>query len=186
MNDSDQLEFAEKYETALETAPVEVREFLWSDAYKGLIAGIAKTCNLSDAQKEVISDVLFDLVINMCDEVEAKERFTAAGISEEGQTTIFSLGYDYIVSLSAVITAEALVSDNDEADTPTNPAQIVAPGSSSKQVTPAAFAAMQQRLQSPSITTGPVQGDYTAPAPAAVAAPEKPAIDPYHEAIDNE
>lgn len=93
-------EFIENYEVALAQAPQEVRDFLWSDAFEGIINGIAKTCNLNEVQKKAARDVLFDTVLGVTGEKESVEKLTAVGVSTETQDKIFAIGYEYVVAPS--------------------------------------------------------------------------------------
>jgi hypothetical protein len=164
------------YEDAIDSTPDEVRDFLWSDAYQGYINGIAKFCNLNDAQKKVVSDLFFDVLIGESSQTDAEQRLTDASIDPTTQATIFALGYDYLIDTATQLTEEAL----------SNEPSVIQPGSTNP--TPLSLTSLANRLKQASVAA-PAKPDYALeknPISTDSTTPSKTAIDPYHESIDNE
>lgn len=173
MNDDTTQNFITNYQDALDNTPQEVRDFLWSDAYKGIIAGIVKTCALTPEQGEVVSDVLFDLTINTTDEFSARSKLTNAGITKENQDKIFVIGYEYIINPS-VIEAENV----SETTTATQEDLVLKNAPSPSDV----LANLGARLSQPSVIA-PSKRDYSSTNTgdsAITPAPQK-IFDPYRE-----
>ncbi|MBY0328951.1 hypothetical protein K2Q02_02565 [Patescibacteria group bacterium] len=145
------------YELAIDSTPEEVRDFLWSDAYKGIIAGIVKTCNLTIEQGEAVSTVMFDLTINATDEMSARTALTRAGISEDNQEKIFLIGYEYIINPSITEAEETTITESstDTLDGGVTSSPTTTPSAQSETLTNLAT-----RLTSPSILA-PTKRDYS-------------------------
>jgi hypothetical protein len=154
MEQTNAYKVIDDYTDALDNAPESVREFLWSDAYKGLIDGIAKYCKLTDPQKTAMSDVMFDIIIGESGNDNAHERLAAAGISPLDQETILSLGYEYFVDPAMQLTEQQLDEEGEENGTvPTVP-------SIASQLAGTSLTAIADRLKNSSTST-PVTRNYS-------------------------
>ncbi len=171
--------FIDRYEEALDTTPQEVRDFLWSDAYKGIIAGIAKTLNITAQQETVVSDVIFDIVIGAIDQPEVDEKLTASGISIEDQAKILALAAENIIDPS-IIEAENITDSNEEGGV----AESQPTNLSSSAPTPTeVLASLGARLSQSSVIV-PSKRDYTVykPVPSEPSVQNiAPSMDPYRE-----
>lgn len=170
MNPDERTEEIEEFETALDTIPEEVRKFLWSDNYQGLLSVLVKKFGLSDAQKKVVDNIIFDTIAGILDdeEEETEKRLTEAGITDEKQGELIAYIYKYFIDPSA---KEAEQAAELEEDTSITTPETTAP--------------------SPTDVIKSIQGQFSAPTPIAPAAreqqPEKQPetgikkIDPYRE-----
>jgi hypothetical protein len=176
MNELQAQEYIDTYEEAIDVAPPEVRDFLWSDAFKGIIEGFKKEFSLTEAQAATVSEIMHDAVLGLAKEDESVQKMTDAGISDETQDKIIQLGYALIVAPSA---QEAQNTAQEESDFALQPPQ-----------TPIEVAAnIQDRLKA-SRPTSAIEREYNAPlaTPAPTPAPQipkkDPTSDPYHEPIE--
>jgi len=183
MNDQNPENFITNYQDALDTTPQEVRDFLWSDGYKGIIAGIAKTLNLTPAQTKVVEDVMFDISISAIDEAGSRERLSAVGITPEIQDTVFALGYEYIVapSITEAENTKALEEEYGPIDNADNGSSEN--DSSGSQTPNDVLTSLGSRLTQPSVLA-PTKRDYSVTNIGDVV-PMKPiapkTFDPYRE-----
>lgn len=89
--------YIDSYKELLAKTPDEIKDFLWSDAFKAIINGIKKAEGLSEKQSEAVEDVIFDITIGAINEAEAKNKLNFAKISQSSQEKIFLAAFDYVV-----------------------------------------------------------------------------------------
>lgn len=184
MNEDNPQNFILDYELAIDSTPEEVRDFLWSDAYKGIIAGIVKTCNLTIEQGEAVSTVMFDLTINATDEMSARAVLTQVGINEDSQEKIFLIGYEYIINPSITEAEETTLTESstDTSDGDATSSVTTTPSAQSETLTnlatrltnPTSIAPTKRDYSITNTERGGTQINSTTPSPKT--------FDPYREA----
>lgn len=86
------------YETFLENTPMEIRNFLWGDAFTILVESISQPYKLTSVQTDVFKSVIFDIIIGYLTEAQSKNKLTEAGIPQSNQEKLFLLAYQYIIN----------------------------------------------------------------------------------------
>lgn len=175
----------DRYENALDGAPASVRQFLWSDTYKQMVAALATHFSLTAAAQQTLSDLIFDIVIAYAPEETVKATLATLGIDQEKQDDLLIYIYEYFVRPMGE-------SEELQAEIEKNELGTEAVPTSTQPATPSVFDALKNRLaeastiapaarqlQSGTPVSKPAVTNITKPA-----ATPKPSFDPYREKPD--
>lgn len=169
MKQEQRQNFINEYELALETTPVSVRTFLWSDAYKNLVTSFAKKFNLPEEKKATLDTLIFESIIGVAEEEDTERQLASLGLPEAAKAELI----DYITSFIIKPTIQ-----NAENTIQSEPETIP----TTEALSPSQFLASIQERLSQSSTIAPTKRDYSVEKPIDVSSISKPLTpDPYRE-----
>lgn len=179
------LEFSDDYLEALEATPVEVRNFMWSEAFTLILTAIGETFKLSDEQREVVKRVTMETLVGTITPIGRRVRLSDAGMMGELQDNILEAINDEIIS-RALVQVELATEKESEVET-TDEKDGIGPKDTTDAPSPMqALASIQERLTKPS-TLAPITRDYSVSRPETTTpkqndvANKQPSIDIYRE-----
>lgn len=97
----------QQYDDFIENTPIEIRTFLWSDAFTILVKGVAKACKLTDEQTIALKDILFDIIIGYTGEAEVRNKLNEIKVPQATQEKLFALAYETIINPAVELAQDA-------------------------------------------------------------------------------
>jgi hypothetical protein len=166
------------FNKALETTPIEIRDFLFSEAYTKLINAVAKQFTLSEEKKVVLDDVVFETIIGNINGEDAQEKLASLGLAEEDGSKLLAY-IDYYFLTPSI---EEISENTNENQKENSGASLL-----NSQMAPSPLEALtmiKDRLSKPNTIT-PTKRDYSNELVAEPTTSEAPtnikSIDPYRE-----
>ncbi|HTH93570.1 MAG TPA: hypothetical protein VL576_03780 [Candidatus Paceibacterota bacterium] len=168
-------------DTAFDSVPEEVQDFMNSDAYKFIINAIAKVLSLDDTQKELVRLVANEVLIRTMTQEEGFEFLIEHGVSNENAVKAM-----YAID-SEIVTRAANITEFYSDDIPVIPLDVDDNGTNVSPVIRDSLSSLSDRLKQattavPIARSGANASDSVSPSQDSGSA----AIDPYKEPIDNE
>lgn len=97
MDNSKIENYIDHIEDQIVNTPPEVREFLFSDTYKGVLLGFKKYFNLNDEQLKTVDTVVTDSLMMLESDVVLDEKLAKLGLPEDKKSELLTYISEYIV-----------------------------------------------------------------------------------------
>ncbi|MEI6022247.1 MAG: hypothetical protein WCQ32_00150 [bacterium] len=140
-------EYMNLYEEKLDMTPVEVREFLFSDAYKNILDTIEKKIGFTSEQVTTARNALFDFLIHFSTKEEFENTIDSLGLSEENKDIFLGYIQEFIIDPTISEITNSLEEEKDEIGV--NNIETVS--SPENQEMGQLFASIQAKMQKPSV-----------------------------------
>jgi hypothetical protein len=177
----DKDEYVDFVENALDSTPVEVRRFLFSDTYAGIIKGFQKFFSLTDEQTTKLEQIISDSFLGLESEQGVSDRIKDLKFDDEKRDKIILYIQEYILNPVLLAISDAVPSETEGGAVMAKDAEPVSAPSPSDMI-----ARLNQTLKQPT-TIAPVRRDYSLDKTDMASNTPKPSdsstktIDPYRE-----
>ncbi len=161
---------------AFNNIPPEVEEFMWSDAYTIIVDAIKETLSLTDAQRDMVRQLSYDLLLKLKTVPQITEEFLNAGISQETTAKIIYL-IDSEITTRAVNIAEFYAPHEDDIELE----EKAVPASPSEKPAPDVFTSLEQRLKNTTVVAPIARATPLTQISVKEVPQTPPRIDPYRE-----
>ncbi|MEK7106296.1 MAG: hypothetical protein AAB895_02980 [Patescibacteria group bacterium] len=177
-------DFTDDYAVALDNTPEEVRNFIWSEAFKLILKAIGDTYRLNDEQRDVVRRVTIETLIGNITPIARQIRLSDVGMTGELQDNILEAINDEVISRALVqielTNQEESQAQELEQESKSGPSENMSAPSPAQ-----ALANIQERLTKPS-TVAPITRDYsvsrnTESTPKDESSSRAPSMDIYRE-----
>ncbi len=167
---------------AFESLPEEVQDFLSSPLFEAIILAIQENLSLTDNQRDIVKYIAYELLMKTMTPEEGLELLKNNGLTEDSAIkTMYALDSEVLIRAANITEFYT-----DEVEVGLEDGSTNVPSPDMKNLS---LASLADRLKQASIAAPANRSEYglnkpVSPTPAVETS--SPAIDPYHEPIDNE